>query len=362
MITLLNLNSIYFSCDLPEPLEMQASLDEVELTIQRSTTDVISVKLATTDDQMAYFYDIRSVIEEELQAVGHPDFFRILYADHDQQSQSDWFYVIPSAFSVDVAPEVFIAERFLTNSASWRIPRSADMDLPLSFILAPNEECKGYTDYIIRPRQGTPFSVRVDDGTEKNPLHDYNIIDYRPTLPELQEDYERSYPDRPGDIIAMTIHRGKRVLTIFVTDDEPSASFLFSNAFGCDEWLFCYAETTRKTAVDRSIAQCQGKDSFYDQRVTRTNELKTNSITPQEADRYNELFISKNTYIVRGTTLVPVLITDIDSSISDDPGDNIRLKFAWRLNDRSIPAQPFTHGSTSSTKRIFTNQYTNTFA
>lgn len=69
MITLQNLNSIYFSCDLPEPLEMQASLDEVQLTIQRSSTDVISVTLATTDDGYAYFYDIRSVIEEELQAI-----------------------------------------------------------------------------------------------------------------------------------------------------------------------------------------------------------------------------------------------------------------------------------------------------
>lgn len=56
-----------------------------------------------------------------------------------------------------------------------------------------------------------------------------------------------------------------------------------------------------------------------------------------------------------------MLLTNIDSSISDDAGDNIRLKFSWRLNDRSIPAQPCSHGTTGSAKRIFTNQYTNHF-
>ena len=360
MITLQNLDKIYFSYALPQVLEMQAS-EDVTLRIERSATKLVEVTLSVTEDQMAYFYDLRTLIEEELQAVGHPDFFRIYYADHDQQSQSDWFYVIPSAMSVSVAPDIFIAERFLTNATALRIPRSATMDIPLTYILAEGENCKCYTDYIIRQKSGSPFSVRMDEGTEKNQTQDYDVRTWEPSLPELQEDYDRSYPDRPGDIIAMTVHKGERVMTIFVTDDEPAAAFLFANAFGCDEWLFCYAETTRKTAVDRSIAQCNGRDSFYDQRVTRTNELKTNAITPAEADRYNELFISKSAYIARGSTLVAVLLTDIDSSISDDASDNIRMKFSWRLNDRSIPAQPFSNNTTGSAKRIFTNQYTNHF-
>lgn len=360
MIILQNLDKIYFSYALPQVLEMQAS-EDVTLRIERSATTLVEVTLSVTEDQMAYFYDLRTLIEEELQTVGHPDFFRIYYADHDQQSQSDWFYVIPSAMSVSVAPDIFIAERFLTNATALRIPRSATMDIPLTYILAEGESCKCYTDYIIRPKSGSPFSVRMDEGTEKNQTQDYDVRTWEPSLSELQEDYDRSYPDRPGDIIAMTVHKGKRVMTIFVTDDEPAAAFLFANAFGCDEWLFCYAETTRKTAVDRSIAQCNGRDSFYDQRVTRTNELKTNAITPAEADRYNELFISKSTYIASGSTLVAVLLTDIDSSISDDASDNISMKFSWRLNDRSIPAQPFSHNTTGSAKRIFTNQYTNHF-
>lgn len=286
MIILQNLDKIYFSYALPQVLEMQAS-EDVTLRIDRSATTLVEVTLSATDDQMAYFYDLRTLIEEELQAVGHPDFFRIYYADHDNQAWSDWFYVIPSAMSVGVAPDIFIAERFLTNATALRIPRSHTMEIPLTYILAEGESCTCYTDYIIRPKQGSPFSIRMDEGTEKNQTQDYDVRDWRASLTELQEDYERTYPDRPGDIIAMTVHKGKRVMTVFVTDDEPSAAFLFANNFGCDEWLFCYGEATRKTAVDRSIAQCNGRDSFYDQRVTRTNELKTNAITPQEADRYN---------------------------------------------------------------------------
>lgn len=64
MITLQNLDKIYFSYALPQVLEMQAS-EDVTLRIERSATKLVEVTLSVTEDQMAYFYDLRTLIEEE---------------------------------------------------------------------------------------------------------------------------------------------------------------------------------------------------------------------------------------------------------------------------------------------------------
>lgn len=127
---------------------------------------------------------------------------------------------------------------------------------------------------------------------------------------------------------------GSRQFNIFFTDEEPTETFTFLNAFNVTETAYLYNTTTIKTEVDRSEAICGKTAEFYDQTVRVKHEVETASLAYDEAKWLNQLLTSRLVrHSLEDGTLQEVLISDISSEISNSDKELIRLKFSYKYTD-----------------------------
>ena len=127
---------------------------------------------------------------------------------------------------------------------------------------------------------------------------------------------------------------GMRRFNIFFTDEKPTETFIFINAFNMEETAYLYNTTTVKTEVERSEAVCGVRTQFYDETVKVKHEVETAPLTYDEAMWLNQMLTSK---LVKRPKLdgedAEVLISDISSEVTDADKELIRLKFSWKYAD-----------------------------
>lgn len=135
-------------------------------------------------------------------------------------------------------------------------------------------------------------------------------------------------------VLGVEYNIGMREFNIFFTDEEPTDTFTFLNAFNVEETAFLYGATTVKTEVERSEAVCGQQTQFYDETVKIKHEVETAPLPYEEAIWLNEMLTSKlvRRPLINGS-LVEVLISDISSEVSNGDTELIRLKFSWRYAD-----------------------------
>lgn len=153
-------------------------------------------------------------------------------------------------------------------------------------------------------------------------------------------------------------YRGKRTFSIFFTDETPSLSISFRNEFNVSDVLFVDAQTKRKLSFERATALCCGETSFYDDNTEVVYESETASLSPTLAQALTNALLSSFVRIVshdfpNGTN---VLITDVESELSDLSNATNRVKFNWK----QVKKQRVMVGATP--KRIFNNTYNNNFS
>ena len=153
-------------------------------------------------------------------------------------------------------------------------------------------------------------------------------------------------------------YRGKRTFSIFFTDETPSLSISFRNEFNVSDVLFVDAQTKRKLSFERATALCCGETSFYDDNTEVVYESETASLSPTLAQILTNALLSSSVRIVshdfpNGTN---VLITDVESELSDVANAINRVKFNWK----QVKKQRGMVGATP--KRIFNNTYNNNFS
>lgn len=162
-------------------------------------------------------------------------------------------------------------------------------------------------------------------------------------------------------LLNFTICVGSRIISCFV---DPSLAggrtFVFRNCFNVPERVTLAAVTTRKAAVDRSLASVGGRARFYDQKATFSHEVQTGGLTSDEAAWIDQLLISHSVMLLLRSPfgaeqLAPVLVTDSTCEIQDGDEALNTVKFTWRF-DRNRPCMALPHGG-----GIFTYQYDNSF-
>lgn len=156
----------------------------------------------------------------------------------------------------------------------------------------------------------------------------------------------------------VSFYRGKRTFSIFFTDETPSLSITFRNEFNVSDVLFVDAQTKRKLSFERATALCCGETSFYDDNTEVVYESETASLSPTLAQALTNALLSSSVRIVshdfpNGTN---VLITDVESELSDLSNATNRVKFNWK----QVKKQRVMVGATP--KRIFNNTYNNNFS
>ncbi len=320
-------------------LSAKSILFEVELNGETIFSTTLYAYNAT-----AQLYDLRSLVEDYMEQNNLTTAPCCLHYDEEQ---TDTFHFIYFKYHVGTSCRDYLLSHFLTTSSVRLVPHSFQFDLP--YITFPSEESVAYTLVLLRPDDGsapTAYTLAEDTITStefRSQVIDLNEPDLLQRLPE----------GASGTLLSVTVVRGRRTFTLYLTDRTPSLTLNFRNEFNALDTLHLNAQTKRTLTFERSTATCCGETSYYDDNSSLEYECATSLLTPPEA-RYLTFVLQRPhlTLILADTAQsTPIVVTDIESEISNAQNALNRITFKCRpVNNR----QSLTY---TAPKRIFNSNY-----
>lgn len=162
-----------------------------------------------------------------------------------------------------------------------------------------------------------------------------------------------------GGLIGYRCEAGARVQKFMVVDDDhmPAPSLVFTNSFGCQEFLHCVGTHTKTSDYTRSTARIRGR--VRNIRIEENRQFKANTgwLNRAMADWADDLFRSQEVYLwVDGSTGREVIITDSKSDISNDDNDMPAFEFTYSYVQRIHNVMQPKHAG-----RVFDNTFDSTF-
>lgn len=349
-------NSIYLSSHLPEEVSFETDAVSLKIDIY------VNNKKVFTSDYYPYnlevtIRDIRSIVEAAMVAqrltlttlkivATEPveqksnttyDENGNIYVNFDEQPEtpitksSDIIKVVFCQFKTTMGSDSFLGCSFLTTRHSVLLPRSGQLKVSnytRANAQGSNEALIYYQHYAI---PGVVFTYRhtyskIQSSTEK-------IV-----TTELTHNYFKKIVDQAMStksiILGVEYQIGVRQLNIFFTDEEPTATFKFLNAFNIMETAYLFNTTAIKTDVDRSETVCGHQTQFYDETVKVHHEVETAPLTHDEAMWINQMLTSRLVLKpVDNYDTAQILISDITSEVSDSDKELVRIKFSWKYAD-----------------------------
>ncbi len=207
--------------------------------------------------------------------------------------------------------------------------------------------------YVIqRDDKDTPEMLTISDTPIAAKQFDFCFEDIN------EEELLNNFPQGvSGKLLSVTLFRGKRTFTFFLTDEVPTLSLIFQNEFNVNDTLYLTAQTKRKVSLDRSFAVCCGQSSAYDDNTEIEYESETSSLSYSFARHLMQALLSHKLYLISSELPVgsSILITDIESELSDATNANNHVKFKWKPLRKQVPfTVPRLHN-------IFNQVYNNIF-
>ena len=167
-----------------------------------------------------------------------------------------------------------------------------------------------------------------------------------------------------SEFVSMGFNRKRRVsfphdiYQVVVNGEEGEyAEYEVENEFNVTDTLYFTAQTKRKVSFDRSFAVCCGQSSAYDDNTEIEYESETSSLSYSFARHLTQALLSHKLYLISPELSVSssILITDIESELSDATNANNHVKFKWKPLRKQVPfTVPRSHN-------IFNQVYNNTF-
>lgn len=154
---------------------------------------------------------------------------------------------------------------------------------------------------------------------------------------------------------SVTVRCGERSATFFI---DPALAdivpFFYLNCFGVAEQLSLQRTTTEKVKSDRSIATLGKTSCFYDVTTSKEYEVESAALTSDECLQVEQMLTSPSVRIPYGSNvalydtdfdaLIPILITDFTSELSDTDEKLNSVKFTWRFAENrpkvAVPKSP----------------------
>lgn len=324
----------------------------LRIYLNRSQYEVFSTTLYAYQGKTC-IYDLRSVIESYMEE------HRLVYCNCSFQiivDRTDYsipeFKLIYCHAAVNANCRDFLQSHFLVNSHVRLVPHGWSLDL--SYIVFPDESSTCSTHLVVQPTSGEePQVVNLADTPISSKQFQLQTLDLN------EEDLLARVPSSFGScqLLSATIYCGARSFALFFTDEQPTLWLYFSNSFNCTDVFSITATTKRKLAFSRSTAICCGKSSSYDDQTEVEFESETSALTPSEARQLTTALQSSSLLIIspdypQGTS---ILVTDIESELSDASNELCHVKFTWK----PVRQQPTL--SISKHTRIFNSTYNRTF-
>ena len=324
----------------------------LRIFLNRNQYEVFSTTLYAYQGK-ASIYDLRSVIESYMEEN------RLVTCDCSFQMQVDRTdYTIPDFkliychAAVNTNCRDFLQSHFLVDSNVRLVPHGFSLDL--SYIVFPDESSACSTHLVVQPESGEePLAIDLVDTPIASKQFQLQMLDLN------EEDLLARVPSSLGScqLLSATIYCGARSFTLFFSSEQPTLWLYFSNTFNCTDVFPITATTKRKLSFSRSTAICCGKSSSYDDQTEVEFESETSALTPSEARQLTTALQSSSLLIIssdypQGTS---ILITDIESELSDTSNELCHVKFTWK----PVRQQPTL--SVSKHTRIFNSTYNRTF-
>ena len=324
----------------------------LRIYLNRSQNAVFSTTLYAYQGAVS-IYDLRSVIESYMEE------HRLVYCDCTFQIVVDRvdysipeFKLIYCHAAVNANCRDFLQSHFLVNSNVRLVPHGCSLDL--SYIVFPNETATCSTHLVVQPSSGgEPQVVDLVDKPITSTQFQFLTLDLN------EEDLLSRIPSSLGScqLLSATIYCGARSFTLFFTTESPTLMLSFANSFNCFDVCPITATTKRKLSFSRSTAICCGQSSSYDDNSELEFESETSALTPSEA-RHLTTALQSHSLLMRSPDYpqgTSILVTDIESELSDATNDLCHIKFNWKPTRQ----QPVL--TVSKHARIFNTTYNRTF-
>ncbi len=337
-----------FTSSIPDTLTFSALTAESLLFKVELSGEVIFTATLYAYNNKATLYDLRSVIEahmEQADVVSAP--CRFHFQEDRTDTYTDTFLFVYSRYHIGTSCADYLQRHFLTTQSVRLVPRQFQLDL--SFCLFPGETARAYTLLLLRPDDaGDPVSYTVEESALTATEFKFQLID-------LSEDSLLSLlpTGASGTLLSATVVRGSRTFTLFFTDREPTLQLNFRNEFNTSDTLYLTAQTKRTLDFDRQTATCCGQSTYYDDTSSIQYESVTSMLSPPDA-RYLTTVLQFPSLSIVSALLASgsaILVTDIESEISDAPNAQNRVTFKWKCTTRQERL------TTIPTKRIFNDTY-----
>lgn len=333
------LDSLYFSSMVPD-IEVNC-YESLTFTLSRDGTELLREKYWANTNSRVWVRDLGKVIAGDLgERPGLAANYTISFTD-GITSDSKLFRVILGEYRTDLPAGQFTSDSFLTLLRSWKLTHAWQREI-LSI----------YTD--------TPVDVTIETVTPTGDRTGPSVLRNIATLSQVVE-IDVS-PDRiladPGAVSRYIIRAGERMMIYYMNQagrkEEPE--LLFRNAFGCRESFVPTGLVERTNEYDNSTGYI--RDMLF---RFRTKEIKkfvanTGSLRENHSDWAEDLFVSNEVFLIMGTDLVPVTITDAKVVRTNAPDELVSFDFNYQLS------RPNVYGAGKiDIKRIFDDTFDYTF-
>ena len=349
-------DSIYLTSHLPEEVSFETDAASLKIDVYVNNKKVFTSDYYPFNNEVT-IRDIRSIVEAAMisqrltmttlkivatepviqQSNVTYDEDGNIYVNFDEQQEDpitktiDNIKVVFCQFKTPKGSEGFLNNCFLTTRHSVLLPRTGQMMLAnysRAYAQGSNEALIYYEHYAI---PGIVF-------TYKTTWSKIQTVSEKIVTTELTHDYFKKIVDQAKStkckVLGVEYQIGVRRINIFFTDEEPTATFKFLNAFNIMETAYLFGTTTIKTEVDRTETVCGQLTQFYDETVKVKHEVETAPLTHDEAMWINQMLTSRLVMVpVDNYDTAQILISDITSEVSDSDKDLVRIKFSWKYAD-----------------------------
>ena len=338
---------------LPDIFSVDGLAENANVSILLDDMNAYQTSLVEYEGQ-AKFYGLRDIVKMHMENLTLPSpacRLRIMVVSGSETQQTSEVYVIYAAYTPgDTTAENYIKKHFLSSRTYFEVPDGAECKVTMMVTES------GLTPYVLavcqKDGETTVRKISLETISAQTPC--VVSLDMAPATVKALGEQQCSTDI--GKILEYGVFAGERYMSLFVRRDEPEVVFKFRNAFNVNEMAYIYGSTKIITDVSRKEAICMHRKSYYDEEVTRKNEVTTEALSYEQAIWFNELFTSKRvTKDVGGGLEAVVLLSDITSEISYSQDAVNRHKFSWEYEDKQMWVKADDH------ERIFTEQYTPVF-
>lgn len=332
---LLNIPPTALSSSIPAKFSISEVEEKVLCAIILNQTRIYETTLYAKEGY-ATFYDLKDIVEDYMRSQHIAVASLCIHVEYDDEPSSeeekDDMVIVYSAIHHNMGSDAdFLHSHFLTTRHSIAVPRGYECNL--SLFAVPDEQ----------PNLRISCRFLLDGEII---AFDYQGEIYVPTTPNcigipmesasLTALCEAQKGEVLGRLLSATAVCGQRNMSVYYTDDIPTVSFFFYNAFNVPDFVHIIGKATTKTDISRKEAKCQGVVSFYDETVEQKQHIETCHFALNEARWFNEFLTSPFILChVPPSNDLEVLISDVTSEIVDAPDEQTRFKFAWRLTDNA---------------------------